>query len=374
MKSFRDISLKRKLLLSNLTICGAVLMVATIVIFTFRVLDFRASFLADTATLAAVIANNSTAALAFNDAKGGAEVVNSLRDKPTVVGALMVTAAGETLARFGESNSVPALSLFPPPGGHRFMDGHLLYTAPVKLNGRQLGALYLRANYRQPFFALLGFYASVAGGVLITSILLATYLSSQFGRIISMPVLKLADTARMIREQKDYSVRTPVFSRGDELGRLAESFNEMLDHIQRQDTALNLSQQKMETLIHSIDGIVWEWKPDPVQYTFVSRQTERLLGYTPEAWLEDSRFWQEKLHPEDAAKAIQTRAEMVARRQPYSFEYRMMAADGRTVWIRESGIVLVEKDQPVAMRGILPGHYRAKVGRGETGHAQPATD
>jgi len=181
MKSFRDISLKRKLLLSNLTICGAVLLVATIVIFTFRVLDFRASFLADTATLGAVIANNSTAALAFNDAKGGAEVVNSLRDKPTVVGALMVTAGGETLARFGESNSVPALSLFPPPGGHRFMDGHLLYTAPVRLNGRQLGALYLRANYRKPFFALLGFYASVAGGVLVTSILLAIYLPANLG-------------------------------------------------------------------------------------------------------------------------------------------------------------------------------------------------
>ena len=62
---------------------------------------------------------------------------------------------------------------------------------------------------------------------------------------------------------------------------------------------------------------------------------------------------EEKLQPEDAAKAIQTCHDLAALREPYRYEYRMMAADGRTVWIRESGTVLVEKGQPVAMRGIF---------------------
>ena len=69
--------------------------------------------------------------------------------------------------------------------------------------------------------------------VLIASILLVTYLSGQLGRIITLPVLKLADTARKIGEQHDYSVRAPVERQNDEIGRLAESFNEMLDRIQR---------------------------------------------------------------------------------------------------------------------------------------------
>jgi PAS domain S-box-containing protein len=106
-------------------------------------------------------------------------------------------------------------------------------------------------------------------------------------------------------------------------------------------------------MIHSIDGIVWEWSPDTFEFTFVSRQVERMLGYTPESWLSDPQFWQEKLHPEDAEKALRTCHEMVARRQPYSYEYRMLAADDRIVWIRESGVVLIEKDQPVAVRGIF---------------------
>ena len=89
----------------------------------------------------------------------------------------------------------------------------------------------------------------------------------------------------------------------------------------------------------------------------------RLLGYEPEAWLAKPQFWQEKLQPEDAARAIQTCHDMVARREPYRYEYRMIAADGRTVWIRESGVVLIENDQPVAMRGIFQDITAAEAGR-----------
>jgi signal transduction histidine kinase len=77
--------------------------------------------------------------------------------------------------------------------------------------------------------------------------------------------------------------------------------------------------------------------------------------------LDQPNFWEEKLHPQDAAKAVQTGHEMAARGEPYSYEYRMVAADGRTVWIRESGTVLVEKGQPVAMRGIFHDITRQKL-------------
>ncbi len=135
------------------------------------------------------------------------------------------------------------------------------------------------------------------------------------GRTITDPVRKLAQTARIVGEKKDYSVRAVVVtSRGDELGRLTESFNEMLSRIQSQDAALSLSQQKMEALINSIDGIVWERAPDTFRFTFISRQSEDILGYAPQAWLDQPNFWEEKLHPQDAAKAIQTGHEMAGRR------------------------------------------------------------
>ena len=114
-------------------------------------------------------------------------------------------------------------------------------------------------------------------------------------------------------------------------------------------------------MINSIDGIVWERTPDRLRFTFVSRQSKNILGYEPQAWLDTPNFWEEKLEAQDAAKAIQIGQELAARRQPYSYEYRMIAADGRTVWIRESGTVLVEKGQPVAMRGIFQDITRQKL-------------
>ena len=51
-------------------------------------------------------------------------------------------------------------------------------------------------------------------------------------RIISQPIHRLVDTARLVTEHGDYSLRVKKTT-GDELGELVESFNGMLDEIQR---------------------------------------------------------------------------------------------------------------------------------------------
>jgi PAS domain S-box-containing protein len=361
MKRFRNFPIQQKMSVMTLLICGAVLCVAIATLFTFQVLNFRSNFQHDATTLAVIIANNSTAALSFKDDETATEVVRSLKAKPTVVAASLVLPDGSLFAHFGKAEDAKALAQFPPAGEYRFTDGHLLLTQPVVLNREQIGTLYLRSNYQQTFLKLLGFYVLVILGILIVSISLAVFLSGRLGRTITHPVLQLAQIAKIVGEKKDYSVRAVVSNQGDELGRLTESFNEMLGRIQSQDAALSLSQQKMEALIHSIDGIVWERTPDTFRFTFISRQSEDILGYAPQAWFDQPNFWEEKLQPQDAAKAIQTRRDMAARAQPYSFEYRMIAADGRMVWIRESGTVLAEKGQPVAMRGIFQDITRQKL-------------
>jgi PAS domain S-box-containing protein len=361
MKRFRNFPIQQKMLVMTLLICGAVLLVAIATLFTFQVLNFRSNFQHDASTLAVIIANNSTAALSFKDDGTATEVVSALKAKPTVVAASLVLPDGSLFAHFPNDEAAQALSQFPPAGEYRFTGGHLLLTQPVVLNREQIGTLYLRSNYQQTFLKLLGFYVFVILGILIVSISLAVFLSSRLGRTITDPVLQLAQTAKIVGEKKDYSVRAVVSSRGDELGRLAESFNEMLGRIESQDAALSLSQQRMAALIHSIDGIVWERMPDTFRFTFISRQSEDILGFAPQAWLDHPNFWEEKLHPQDAAKSVQTGHDMAARGQPYSYEYRMIAADGRTVWIRESGTVLVEKGRPVAMRGIFQDITRQKL-------------
>lgn len=69
MKPSQDRPLQQQMLVMTLLICGAVLCVAIAALFYFQVRNFRDNFELDAATLAAVIANNSTAALTFDDAK-----------------------------------------------------------------------------------------------------------------------------------------------------------------------------------------------------------------------------------------------------------------------------------------------------------------
>lgn len=116
---------------------------------------------------------------------------------------------------------------------------------------------------------------------------------------------------------------------------------------------ISSDRQKLETLVNSIDGIVWESDAATFRATFVSRQCERLLGYTPEQWMAQADFWQGKLHPDDQW-ASGHRAKMVAANAPYSYDYRMVAADGRTVWIRENAAVLLDSaGKPLLVRGVL---------------------
>ena len=345
--------MQRKMLVMTLAICGTVLVVALASLILFQIWNFRGNFQRDTATLSAILANNSTAALAFDDRKAAGEILDSLKAKPTVVCATLVNSAGVAVAQYGPPASSDSLREFPAEHQFSYLRGHLLYTEPVQLEGQHIGRLYLSVNYRSVFGQLLRFYSLVMAVVLLISVLLATSLTGRMQKLIADPVLNLAETARQVGERNDYSVRSPLQGRGDELGILAKAFNHMLSRIQSQDAALNYSQQKLESLVNSIDGIVWEWNPHNCQFAFVSRQSERLLGHQPEKWLRDAKFWDSIVHPDDLARARAERFQATDPRQSYNCEYRMIAADGRTVWIRESGLLLSDNGKLAACRGIL---------------------
>lgn len=106
----------------------------------------------------------------------------------------------------------------------------------------------------------------------------------------------------------------------------------------------------LEWLIHSIDGIVWEAMPGSLQFSFVSRQAERLLGYPLEEWYGPS-FWVDHLHPDDRAAAVRFCLSEIDAGRPHDFEYRMIGADGRVVWLRD--LVSLTNDRPARIHGVM---------------------
>lgn len=111
-------------------------------------------------------------------------------------------------------------------------------------------------------------------------------------------------------------------------------------------------ENQYEILVQSINGIVWEMDAARLVFTLVSPQAERILGYPLANWFEPD-FWQNHLHPADRDWAMAFCREAVQACRNHQFEYRMIAADGRTVWLQALVTIAVEDDLPVKLRGVM---------------------
>jgi PAS domain S-box-containing protein len=112
-------------------------------------------------------------------------------------------------------------------------------------------------------------------------------------------------------------------------------------------------QQRFRDLVNSVEGIVWEADAATCAYLFVSEQAERILGYPTETWLNEPTFWKDHLHPDDRDRAVQFCLQATAQKRNHEFEYRMIAADGRAVWLRDLVTIVIENGRAIRLRGVL---------------------
>ncbi len=113
------------------------------------------------------------------------------------------------------------------------------------------------------------------------------------------------------------------------------------------------SQERYYTLMNSVDGIVWEADAQTFAFSFVSEQAERLLGYPVARWINEPSFWSDHIHEEDRSWAVNYCAQSTAEGRSHQFEYRMMAADGRILWLRDIVSVIMENGKPTRLSGIM---------------------
>ncbi|MGE5226158.1 MAG: PAS domain-containing protein [Planctomycetaceae bacterium] len=103
---------------------------------------------------------------------------------------------------------------------------------------------------------------------------------------------------------------------------------------------LREAEEKYRLLVEQIPAVTYidevpEDDQTDLSPSYISPQIAPLLGYRPEEWLSDPDLWDRVTHPDDVAAT-----EAAARRcfedgTPLSIEYRMIARDGRVVWVRE---------------------------------------
>lgn len=110
--------------------------------------------------------------------------------------------------------------------------------------------------------------------------------------------------------------------------------------------------ERLRLLVASTPGIVWEADAETFRFTFVSEAAVQLLGYPVEAWYA-AGFWPEHLHPDDREQAIAFCAAETAAGRAHEFDYRMRAADGRVVWLRDVVRVRRGADGKTTLTGVM---------------------
>src|ERR1700722_7623049 len=233
--------IRRKLMTMILLTSGAVLLLTSASFVAHEFLTFRYSTVRNLSTLGQVIATNSTAALAFDNAKDAAEILTALKAEPHVVSAGLYDSAGRLFAIYPQGFKSGGFPQRPGADGYRFEGRFLVGFQPVLMGQRRLGTLFLKSDLGA-LFDWLRLFSGIAAVVIAASFLLAYLISRSLQRQISEPILALAQTAAAVSRGRDYSVRAaPV--QGHELRLLTDGFNHMLERTQAQLSRLDLLQK-----------------------------------------------------------------------------------------------------------------------------------
>jgi PAS domain S-box-containing protein len=118
---------------------------------------------------------------------------------------------------------------------------------------------------------------------------------------------------------------------------------------------LRASEERYRALIEGIPAVIYQMGLDDERRTlYTSPQVEQLLGYSREEWLDQPDIWTELLHPDDREIELAAHDLHTETGEPWRREYRLIAADGRVVWVRDQAVLLHQLDgRPRTWQGVM---------------------
>lgn len=194
--------------------------------------------------IAKIIADRSTAAMAFEDKASASENLSALKARKSIISACIYNSLGERFATYMNEKLDSPCPAKPSTQNSRFDRKYLHIFQPILIEKDQVGTVYIRSDLRDIDTRLYNFAIAVSI-VLVLAAILAFLFSSVLQKIITRPLSKLVNAAKGVSEKKDYSVRVEKEGK-DELGLLVDAFNEMLSTTEKQNRAIQESKDQLE--------------------------------------------------------------------------------------------------------------------------------
>ena len=376
MLKLADRPIKTKLVVIIMVTTTAALGIAGFGIIFADTLLFRQSLERDLSALARIVADNTTAALAFDDADAAGQTLRALRARPHVEQACIYREDGTVLASY-VSNAQRRCPTALPRRTERFTDSSLVAAEPVVLRGEQIGSVMLiydleEIGQRERLYGL-----AVLGVLLISSVL-AFVLASRLRAVVTGPVMSLVSAATAVSESGDYTIRAKKLT-GDELGVLVDGFNAMLAGIEARENELKKvvsdreaalreaerERERFRFMAESMPQKIFTAHPDGTT-DYINAQWTQFTGTSLDFM--KAGGWVEFVHPDDLSASLRLWQKCLASGAQFQIEHRMRRADGKyrwhlstahamrdskgriTMWIGSSTEIHEQKDKEEALR------------------------
>jgi signal transduction histidine kinase/DNA-binding response OmpR family regulator len=249
MFNIQNYSISKKLTWMNMLVSAAALLLACGGFCAYDLYSFRDALVRNVSIQAQIIGDNTASALLFDDPHSAEKTLSALDANRHLMYAQIYAHDGQPFAAYWRERAGQTLP--PPviPSGqtqiHWFRGGHLGLARSIIFEGKPRGIVYIRSDLGAMNDRLKS-YAVIIVVVFLASLVVALLISRISQRVISEPVMQLAQTVRIVSQEKNYSIRAATTTNRDEVSTLIESVNEMLEQIQQRDSALGRAHDELE--------------------------------------------------------------------------------------------------------------------------------
>jgi len=281
--TFRNLSIKNKLMAILMLTSGIVLLITSLAFSVNEFISFRSNIQQELTSLAEIVGKNVSAALLFEDRKSATETLETLSLKPNILAAFLFTHDGDLFTSYiseevhkkrlalngavsdsWRTESCGMLCHAAMPNGSTKLrlsasdlarlssatgsfwdfDGDYEVNGPIVVDGRKIGTVVILYDSKALVIKLL-WYGVMVVAIMLGASLVAFFVSRKLQKVISRPILQLAGVMKSVSAAKDYSIRVEKES-DDEIGILLDGFNEMLGQINVRDGKLARYNEELE--------------------------------------------------------------------------------------------------------------------------------
>ncbi|MFZ2407087.1 MAG: ATP-binding protein, partial [Methylobacter sp.] len=272
--TFRQQSFRKKLILALFIAALLAFAAASAAFMLFEHLSLESRARQVMEPYAQLVSVSAEAAVAFEDSGRSQEILDTLRANPQIIEAQINLIDGRMLARYSIRSNTTLPQPLPTANGI-YLDRN---TAVLVQGLKDNAYLYLVMNLDELNRQTRNTLRVFAIGTVVLLAIVALGLLAALQKSIVGPISRLAETVERVHSYADYSQRVPT-SNTDEVARLGQSFNAMMDTIQEHEDDLRRLMLFQRTILDNVAYGIISGSPDGTITSF-NRAAERLLGYT----------------------------------------------------------------------------------------------